>query len=114
MTVNAPPNVTRPAFRPSQKISAVSDTVRVPVATASTRAGASENERALSVRRRALVHSSYASPAPSRTSAKPADPKAVRTNAATAIRASGTSVTKARERRTSARASSAPTAAFSP
>ena len=42
MTVNAPPKVTRPALRPSQKISEVSESDTVPNATPA-RKGASEN-----------------------------------------------------------------------
>jgi len=43
MTVKAPPNVKRPAFSPSRKISAVSENVTAPTRTTST-AGTGEIE----------------------------------------------------------------------
>ena len=109
ITVYAPPNVTSPAFSPSPKISALSDTP--------CRGDEHEGRHgrfALPRHCSALLQSSYASPAASRTTAKPTDANAVSANEAAAISASGMSVRKVRPRRTSARAMSAPTAALRP
>jgi hypothetical protein len=56
--VNAPPNVTSPAFSPCQKISAVSENVSTPVVAAMIAQGPSANECAPRVQRGAFVHSS--------------------------------------------------------
>ena len=58
ITVKAPPKVSRPALRPSQKISAVSETVTAPASERSGRAGASENECDRCIQRSAFVQSS--------------------------------------------------------
>ena len=58
ITVKAPPNVTRPAFKPSQKISAVSETVIAPARTTSTAGMPSESECVRPIQDRAFVHSS--------------------------------------------------------
>ena len=57
MTVNAPPKVTSPALRPSQKISEVSESETVPTATPARR-GASEIEFARRIKRSPFFHSS--------------------------------------------------------
>jgi hypothetical protein len=60
MAVKAPPKVTRPAFSPSQKISAVSESVSAPAAAASSAAGPSVIDAAPPPRaqRSPFVHSS--------------------------------------------------------
>ncbi len=58
ITVNAPPKVSNPALRPSQKIVAVNEAVTVPTMPRSTAAGASEIEFARRVQRPAFVQSS--------------------------------------------------------
>ncbi len=57
MTVNAPPKVSRPAFRPSRKISAVSEIVTA-AGRITSAAGNSESDPSRPRWRLAFVHSS--------------------------------------------------------